>query len=176
VSGKSFRALDGHPSTQVDKDVTVKIDGKQLRRPDGRQPMFSADGIAISNDGRILYYQALTGKTLYSIDTDMLREQVSEEDRSAAVRKVTRTHVADGLWMSRSDVLYLSSPSDNSAKRLHGTEVETVLTDRRLRWPDTFSEGPDGRMYITASHIQDTTWFKPDAPASIRTALFVFTP
>ncbi|MGJ3626892.1 catalase family protein [Sphingomonas sp. MMS24-JH45] len=36
-----------------------------------------------------------------------------------------------------------------------------MLTDRRLRWPDTFSEGRDGTMYVTASHIQDTNWFTP---------------
>jgi sugar lactone lactonase YvrE len=173
-SGKSWRALDGHASTQVDKTVKVLLDGKPLVRPDGRQPMFSADGIAIANDGATLFYQALTGKTLYSIATDRLREGVSEADRTAAVKKVADTHVADGLWMSRAGVLYLTSPTDYSIKRLRGAGVETVLTDRRLRWPDTFSEGPDGRIYVTASHIQDTMWFKPGAPPSIRTELFSF--
>ena len=51
-----------------------------------------------------------------------------------------------------------------------------MLADKRLRWPDTFSEGPDGTMYVTASHIQDTCWFKPDAPPSITTELFSFPP
>ena len=175
-SGKSHRALDGHSSTQVDKSVTVEIDGKPLRRPDGRQPMFAADGIAISNDGRTLYYQALTGNTLYSIDTDKLRADVSEAERAAAVRTVTQTHVADGLWMSSAGVLYLTSPSDNGITCLRDGKVKTLFTNRRLRWPDTFSEGPDRSIYITASHIQDTMWFKPGAPPSIRTELFVFTP
>lgn len=175
-SGKSWRALDGHPSTQVDKAVVVTLDGKPLRRPDGRQPLFASDGIAISNDGTTLYYQALTGETLYAIDTAKLRADVAEADRAAAVRKVAQTHVADGLWMSKAGTLYLTSPGDYAIKRLNGTRVETVLTDRRLRWPDTFSEGPDGRMYVTASHIQDTNWFTPGAPASIKTALFSFAP
>lgn len=175
-TGRGFRALDGHPSTQVDKTVTVTIDGKPLVRPDGRQPAFSSDGIAISNDGETLYYQALTGKTLYAIDTALLRPDTSEDDRAAGVRTVAQTHVADGLWMSRTGVLYLTSPGDFSIKRLDGNSVSTVLTDRRLRWPDTFSEGPDGRMYVTASHIQDTHWFTPGAPASIRTELFSFAP
>jgi len=175
-SGTSWRTLDGHPSTQVDKTVTVTLDGKPLRRPDGRQPMFASDGIAISGDGGTLYYQALTGKTLYAIDTGLLRQGVSEEKRGAAVKTVAQTHVADGLWMSKAGVLYLTSPSDYSIKRLDESTVETVLTDRRLRWPDTFSEGPDGRMYVTASHIQDTHWFTPGAPPSIRTQLFSFAP
>ena len=176
VSGKSHRALDGHMSTQIDKTVTVVLDGKPLVRPDGRQPAFASDGIAISNDGRTLYYQALTGKTLYAIDTAKLRPDVSEADRAAAVRTVAQTHVADGLWMSKSGILYLTSPTDYSIKRLTGTTVETVLTDRRLRWPDTFSEGSDGTMYVTASHIQDTNWFKPGASPSIKTELFSFPP
>ena len=175
-SGRSFRALDGHPSTQPEKDVTVTINGEPLRRPDGRQPTFASDGIAISNDGRTLYWQALTGRTLYAIDTDLLRAHVEEDARAAGVRKVATTHVADGLWMSRSGVLHLTSPSDFSIKRLRGDRVETVLTDRRLRWPDTFAEGPDGRMYVTASRIQDTNWFKATAPASLKTHLFSFDP
>lgn len=175
-SGEGWRALDGHPSTQVDKAVKVTLDGEPLVRPDGRQPMFAADGIAISNDGGTLYYQALTGETLYAIATAKLAKPVSEADRAAAVQTVAKTHVADGLWMSRAGVLYLTSPSDFSIKRLSGSTPETVLADKRLRWPDTFSEGPDGTMYVTASHIQDTCWFKPDAPPSITTELFSFPP
>jgi sugar lactone lactonase YvrE len=176
TSGKGFRALDGHSSTQIEKTVKVKIDGKPLVRPDGRQPAFAADGIAISNDGRTLYWQALTGETLYGIDTAKLRPEVSEAERIAAVRTVAKTHVADGFWMSKAGVLYLTSPTDYSITRLAGSSVETVLTDKRLRWPDTFSEGPDGTIFVTASHIQDTSWFKPGAPASIRTELFSFSP
>ncbi|MBB3941496.1 sugar lactone lactonase YvrE [Novosphingobium fluoreni] len=175
-SGASWRALDGHASTQVDKTVTVTMNGQPLRRPDGRQPMFASDGIAISNDGRTLYYQALTGKTLYSIETRLLARGVEDAQRQSAVKTVAQSQVADGLWMSKAGVLYVTSPTDFSIKRLKGASLETVLTDPRLRWPDTFAEGPDGRIYVTASHIQDTQWFKPGAPPSIRTELFAFKP
>ncbi|PWE52348.1 hypothetical protein DEM27_31370 [Metarhizobium album] len=174
--GKSFRALDGHPSTQIDKSVTVAIEGKPLVRPDGRQPAFASDGIAISNDGKTLYWQALTGKTLFSIATDKLRADVSERDRGGAVQTVATTAVADGLWMSKAGTLYITSPTDYSIRRLAGLKTEIVLTDKRLRWPDTFAEGPDGTIYVTASHIQDTPWFTPGAPPSIRTELYSFVP
>lgn len=174
TSGNSFRALDGHPSTQIEKNVSVMVDGHKLLRPDGRQPAFSADGIALSNDGGTLYWQALTGRTLYAIDTAKLRAEIGESDRAAAVHKVATTNVADGLWMSSKGVLYITSPEDNAIKRLAGDRTETVLTDKRLRWPDTMSEGPDGKIYVTASHIQDTVWFRPGAKASIQTQLFSF--
>ena len=175
-SGDGFRALDGHVSTQVDKAVKVELDGEPLRRPDGRQPAFAADGIAISQDGATLYWQALTGKTLYAIATDQLRPDVSDEDRAAAVKTIAETHVADGYWINRDGTFFLTSPTDYSVTKLAGDKVEMVLTDERLRWPDTFSEGPDGRMYLTASHIQDTQWFTPGAPPSIKTELFSFDP
>ncbi|OZI18905.1 hypothetical protein CAL26_14605 [Bordetella genomosp. 9] len=175
-SGASYRTLAGHPSTQLEKDVVVEIDGAPLRRPDGRQPMFASDGIALSNDGATLYWQALTGRSLYCIDTALLGKDTPRERREAGVRKVGETHVSDGLLMSRHDMLYLTSPSDNAVTCWTGDRVERVVQDARLRWPDTMAEGPDGVIYVTASHIQDTYWFKPGAPAAVRTALFCFSP
>ncbi|GAB2561622.1 hypothetical protein ISP15_09845 [Dyella jejuensis] len=176
ASGDSFRALDGHASTQPEKDVVVNIDGQPLCRPDGRQPVFASDGIAIANDGRTLYWQALTGRTLYSIATDKLTRDTPAAEIEAAVTKVGTTNVADGLWMSSTNTLYVTSPSDNAVKFWNGSALETAVSDQRLRWPDTLSEGPDGTLYITASHIQDSVWFKPDASRSLPTALFSFAP
>lgn len=173
-TGDAFRALDGHKSTQVEKDVIVEIDGKPLRRPDGRQPSFSSDSIAISNDRGTLYWQALTGRTLYSIDVAKLTKGTPTAETAKAVTIVGTTNVADGLWMGSDDTLYVTSPTDNSVKYWTGDSLEPVVTDKRLRWPDTLSEGPDGTIYVTASHIQDTNWYKPGAPASLPTALFSF--
>ncbi|MGE7136889.1 L-dopachrome tautomerase-related protein [Luteibacter sp. NPDC031894] len=175
-SGKSFRALDGHPSTQLEKDVVVEVDGAPLRRPDGRQPAFASDGIALSNDGDTLYWQALTGRTLYCVDTAVLAPDTPKHQVESAVRKVGTTTVADGLWLSSTGTIYVTSVSDNAVKRWNGSSLETVVRDDRLRWPDTLSEGPDGTIYVTASHIQDTYWFKPDAPPALPTALFSFKP
>ena len=173
-SGSAFRALDGHPSTQPESDVVVEVDGAPLRRPDSRQPMFAADGIAISNDGATLYYQALTGRTLYAVDTEAL--VANDPQSAAAVRKLGTTHVADGMWMSSQGQLFITSPSDNAVKRWTGSSSQVVVQDERLRWPDTLSEGPNGAIYVTASRIQDTYWFEPGAPASLPTSLFKFQP
>jgi sugar lactone lactonase YvrE len=156
-SGKSWRVLSDDPSTQMEKDVVVMTDGKPLKRPDGRQPMFNADGIALSADGKELYWQALTGKTMYKIGTDLLQQP---GQANVTPQKVAQTEPVDGLWMTKEGDVLLSSIGANAVKRLKPDgKIDTVLTDTRLRWPDTFAEGPDGTFYVTASHIQDSPWF-----------------
>src|SRR3954469_10169953 len=68
-SGQAWRVLRGDPATQFGPSVTVTTDGEPLRRPDGRQPLFNADSLALSKDGNTLYWQGLTGKNLFRIWT-----------------------------------------------------------------------------------------------------------
>nr|GAJ34566.1 gluconolactonase [Bradyrhizobium sp. DOA9] len=158
-SGEAWRVLSDDPSTQFDPSVNVMTDGKPLRRPDGRQPLFNADSLALSKDGGTLYWQALTGKTLYRIATSAIQNR----DAASHVRPetVATTEPADGLWTDENDNIYLSSLANNAVKIINPRDgsIRQVLTDSRLRWPDTFSQGPDGHIYVTASHIQDSPWF-----------------
>jgi len=178
-SGEARRVLDGHPSTQVEKGVVVQADGQPLRRPDGRGVEFSADGIALSNDGTQLYWQAIKGHSLYRIPTQALvTKGLRGEDVAADVEAFGRNGVSDGLWIGReSGHMFTSAVEENAVKMRDlsqgpsGTPT-TLVTDERLRWPDTFSEGPDGSIYVTTSRIQDSAFFKPDAPASLPTQLW----
>ena len=178
-SGESRRVLDGHPSTQVEKGVVVEADGEPLRRPDGRGVEFSADGIALSPDGEHLYWQAIKGGTLYRIPTDTLETAgLSGEDLSGQVEEFGENGVADGLLIGReSGDMYVTAPEENAVKLRDlgegATGTPTLLVqDERLRWPDTLAEGPDGTVYVTTSRIQDSAFFKPDAPAALPTQLW----
>ncbi len=176
-AGTARRVLSGHPSTQPEPDVTVTADGEPVRRPDGRGAEFAADGIALSTDGETLYWQALTGKTLYRIATDALRDAaLSDEALAGRVERVGETCVSDGLWIARDGRFYLTAPEQNAVVLRDGDDERVVVQDERLRWPDTMSEGPDGTLYVTASHIQDSAWFSPGAPPALPTALFRFSP
>jgi sugar lactone lactonase YvrE len=179
AAGKTVRLLDGHPSTQMKKGLNVKVDGKELRRPDGRGVEFSADGIELSKDGQYLYWQAIKGDELYRIPTAALTGPgMQGEDVSGQVEQYGTNGVNDGLLIARgTDKMYLSSVQDNSIKvrdLAEGPQAQArvVVQDERLRWPDTFSQGPDGTIYVTTSHIQDSAFFKPDAPAALPTQLW----
>ncbi|MDP4022495.1 L-dopachrome tautomerase-related protein [Methylobacterium sp. NEAU 140] len=189
-SGSAKRLLAGAPATMPDKSVTVTYDGKPLRRPDGRGVEFAADGIALSPDGGTLYWQAIKGKTLYSLPTDALTgwataaivpESLSDRSLTAKIATIGENGPADGLIIARSDGrMYVTSPQDDAIKvrELGGNNagLTTLVQDPRLRWPDTFSEGPDGTLYVTTSHIQDSAFYRPDAPISLPTELWSFKP
>ena len=179
ASGKARRVLDGHPSTQPEKGVVVRTDGKPLRYPDGRPVLFAADSIALSADGAWLYWKALTGTTLYRIQSAALTGQgLAGDELSSQVQSYGKVGPTDGFWIGRgADILYLSSIEDNAikARRLSdgpAGRLRTVLQDPRLRWPDTFSEGPDGSLYVTTSRIQDSAFFNRDAPLALPTQLW----
>jgi sugar lactone lactonase YvrE len=172
-NGKARRVLDGHPSTQPEKDVVVKTDGRELRRPDGRGVEFAADSIALSPDGHTLYWKALTGRTLYSMKTDALENpKASEKELEAGVERVAETEPTDGLWIDARGRLYLSAVEQDAVKVRDRNGIATLVQDKRLRWPDTFSEGPDGTLYVTSSRIQDMNWFKPETGPRLETQLW----
>jgi sugar lactone lactonase YvrE len=177
AAGKARRVLDGDPSTQPDKTVTVSADGKPLRRPDGRGIEFAADGIALSPDGTTLYWQAIRGKTLYSVPTSAL----ITGNPAQQIKVVGENGPSDGLIIAKtSGLMYITSPEDNSIKvrdlSAAGSKPATLIKDSRLRWPDTFGEAADGTIYVTTSHIQDSAAYKPGAPAALPTELWSFKP
>jgi sugar lactone lactonase YvrE len=182
-SGTARRVLDGHPSTQMKKGLDVKADGHVLRRPDGRGVEFSADGIALSDDGQYLYWQAIKGEDLYRIRTEVLCNQgMRGEDVSAHVEPFGKNGVADGLLIAKgTNKMYITAVQENAIKMRdldEGPQGSPVIVaqDERLRWPDTFSQGPDGTIYVTASRIQDSAFFKPEAGRQLRTHLFRLEP
>ena len=154
-SGKAHRALDGISQVKVEPGVQIVINGKPVIGPDGKPPQFNSDGIALSPNGEYLYFQAVTAKHLYRVKTDLLRDQPMEA--AATVETVATTFPVDGLWMSSKGQLYLTDLQDNAIQRLGPDgKITMIAKDARLQWPDTFSEGPDGTMYVTASHIHES--------------------
>jgi len=158
ASGKARRTLDGHPSVMVEQSVGITIDGKPVLSPDGKPPNFQADSIALSPDGEYLYYQALRAATLYRIKTELLRDtNAKPETVAAGVEKVTKTFPTDGIWMDSQRRIYFTGLTQKAILRLPPNgKMETLVTDDRLQWPDTFSEGPDGSIYVTTSFIHQS--------------------
>lgn len=146
-SGSARRLLDDHPSTKAE-DTVVEIDGNPIALK------VHSDGIALDAEGGWLYYQALTGRTLYRVPTEALRDGSLDSGRlEAKIETFAEGGVSDGLLFAGGGV-YLSALEDGAVKFVDGGgRVNTVVTDSRIIWPDSFALGPDGAVYFTTSQI-----------------------
>jgi sugar lactone lactonase YvrE len=157
LSSKQFRRiLDNHPSTHAEKDVTITVGGTKWLR-DGKTPQIHADGIALDSKGGQLYFQALTGKTLYRIATDVLRDPTLDDE--AIARKLTvvaEVGPSDGLLFGPGGKLYLSSLEHNAIRALSPEgKLDVIIDGEEIAWPDSFSIDPEGRVYFTVSRIHE---------------------
>jgi len=153
-NGKYRRLLSNHPSTKAE-DITLNCDGTEVLQEDGTPLKVHSDGIALDNEGHYLYYQALTGRSLYRIETKWLRDEtLSDEEISKKVEFLGKTGAADGIMFGPDNKLYLSAIEHNAIKRYTSEgKVELVIKDPRLAWTDSFAFDSKGFLYTTVSQL-----------------------
>ncbi len=152
-TGRSRRVLDDHPSTTAE-DVVLVFEGREWRMPNGSAPQVHADGIAYDPVSDMVYYQALTGRTLYRISAAALRDPSLDDAALAAmVERVAESGSSDGLLWDGSDGIFISAIEDDAVKRWSPSGVETVIADPTIAWPDSFARAPDGALFVTTSQI-----------------------
>jgi sugar lactone lactonase YvrE len=155
ATGQARRVLDSHPSTRAEPGLRLIIGGEPWVNDQGQTPQVHADGIALDYAGRFLYYHALTGKTLYRIDTQYLRDETLPASAlEKHVENLGDTGAVDGLAMDRQNNVYLSVLEKNAVmRRRPDGRIETLVRNDRVLWPDSFAVGFDGWLYFTISQI-----------------------
>src|SRR5688572_9890538 len=156
-TGKSWRKLHDHPSTKAEQNFVPVVEGEPLmaRPPTGPEAYLKigSDGIAITSDGKTLYYCPLAGHHLYSVEVDALADEKAKAEKT--VKDLgDRGFASDGLECGKDGRLYLTDYENNAIRRMtEPGQYEFVARDPRAIWPDSMAFGPDGRLYFTANQL-----------------------
>lgn len=167
VEGRSRRLLEGHPSVAAEK-LYINVGERRMMLPGGLLPLrIAVDSIALSRDGTWLYFGAVTGSWLYRIRVaDLLDETLSPGALGARVKTFAAKPLTDGLTTDDDENVYLSDMEHSAIHRLDAAgRLETLVVDPQLRWPDGFSFGPGGMLYVTCSALQDVLFRSPEEVA-----------
>ncbi len=141
ASGKCREVLLNHPSTSPDPGFMAFLEGKPLvynaEKPGF--PVGGADGIALSPDGKTLYWTAISGRKLYSISTDTLSNQNLENSVIEKAVKFKGEHPAcDGLAEDEQGNIFFGAFEHQSLVQRAPDGKYTVLAHDRdnFVWPD----------------------------------------
>jgi sugar lactone lactonase YvrE len=156
VRKTSRRLLEGHPSVAT-QDYVIQAPGRDMIIYGLATMRIAVDSIALDHAGEWLYYGPVTGDRLYRVRTrDLDDESLSPAELGARVENFAAKTLSDGLTMDVDDSIYLSDMEHSAIVRLgQDRRLTTLVKDARLRWPDGFSFGPDGWLYVTCSSLQN---------------------
>jgi sugar lactone lactonase YvrE len=164
-SGSSWRKLSGHRSTSPDPAFIPIVEGERLAvREKGKAPApfdVASDGIALSFDGRTLYYCPLSSRHLYSVPTALLLDRSDNERAiSDSVVDLGEKGASDGLESDDKGRVYAGDYEHNGIRqRQTNGEWRTIVHDPRVLWPDTMSLAADGYLYFTANQLHRQAQF-----------------
>jgi sugar lactone lactonase YvrE len=159
ASGKSWRKLDGDLSVKPDPNFVPVIEGQLFANVENGKAVArlkaGSDGIAISPDGKSLYYCPLSSRHLYSVEVDALAREGTSRDRPVAVHDLgEKGGASDGLESDAQGRVYLSDYEQNAIhRRAVNGAIVTIVHDPRVLWPDTMSLANDGYLYFTANQL-----------------------
>lgn len=158
-NGNAFRRLNGANSTSPDPYFIPKVEGKILmnRYADCSTSPFrlASDGIAISPDGKTLFFCPLTSRHLYSISTEVLRDRtIPDFNLQHHVRYWGEKGASDGMITDAQGNVYAGDYENNSIRKILPNGImETIAHDPRILWPDTFSIGLDQYLYVIVNQL-----------------------
>ena len=149
---------------QGDKSVTPEfftpvVDGRSMELFGLISLRPGVDSIALKRGGGWLAYGAVTSSKMYVIPTlSLLNEKLSPDELERRVKTYADKTMSDGLTTDDRDNIYLTDPEHSSIVVLRGADQKLatlVKSDKLLRWPDGFSFGPDGWLYVSCSALNE---------------------
>jgi len=152
AKGTSREVLLNHRSVSPESGFLGFLERKPLVYDPKKQrfPVGGADGIALSPDGKKVYWTAITGRKLYSLPADVLSDfNTSDDALQKAITFEGERPACDGLAEDAAGNFYFGSFEQLAlVQRKTDGSFKTLINDDRLGWPDGLFYS-NGYLYVT---------------------------
>ena len=113
------------------------------------------DGLVLDSTNEFLYYASISADQLYRIPYPALIDSsLSPSQLALQVEALGPKTMTDGMAMDAEGNVYLSDLEHSAiVRRTPEGELETLLKSASIRWPDGFSNSPNGQLYFTCSSL-----------------------
>lgn len=167
------RLLEHHPAVTAEKYTPV-VQGRKMVVLGVFSIRPGVDSIGLDAKGEYLYFAPVTNLNMSRIATaDLRNESLDAATLAGKVEEYAPKTMSDGITLDTAGNLYMADPEHSAVVVIRPDKsLETLLKDDRLRWPDGFSFGPDGWLYLSCSSLHQiigkAPWtFKQNAPYQI---------
>lgn len=167
------RVLENSPSLYSRLEVVV--DHKVIKPNLDQTSHFNVNQLAISPDGKRLYYQAVSGP-LYRIDTMYLKDATySPAELNEAMMIWFKTPSSGGIVCGPDGTLYIDDIATNSVYRFTtGRILNKLITDSRLKWPAHPFVTKKNVLYIPTIQLDQTKLLNKQDHSTIQWPLQIY--
>jgi sugar lactone lactonase YvrE len=155
ATGAARRTLDRHPAVCPEPGVKVMSNGAEVWP--GKPLMLGINGIALSPEGKTLYWAVTTGRNAFSAPTEILRDaKASETAVSASVVDLGEVGGStDGIVTDAAGNLYITDVSRGGIVKYdpRTNTMALLASDMGVHWPDTATIEPGGDLVFTSSNL-----------------------
>lgn len=161
---KTARRFEAHPSLKSE-DVDLVVEEKVIGRTVNSKftpNRIGINPISLSADRETLFYGAMTGTSLWSVPTQLLREGANDQTIAAAIEQVGSKPVSDGMSTDTEGNHFITNVGDNAIDVLTSDgKLSRLVQDDRLIWADSVGFGEPTWLYITVNQLNRSLLLNP---------------